>query len=348
MWRGRSDALAPLTALTSNTAKWQWTAQHQQAFERLKTIVTKDVLLRFPDFAKPFDIYMDASDHQLGAVITQDNQPIAFYSRKLNDAQKRYTTTERELLAIVETLKEFRPILWGQRIRVFTDHKNLTCKNFNTDRVLRWRLLLEEYGPELYYHPGENNIVADALSRLDLLPDDNVPATATLQSFLELATFNAHLCAAHEVPAMYPLAYARIAKLQQSDDLLQRISSTDPHYSHKIFRGGGTAHELIVYMDKIVLPKTLRIDAVMWYHYFLCHPGAERTEKSMSRLYWWPNMRKLVRQLCAQCPTCQKTKKSLKKYGHVPVADAEMDPWEILCVDLIGPYTIHRKKPKSL
>ena len=58
-------------------------------------------------------------------------------------------------------------------------------------------------------------------------------------------------------------------------------------------------------------------------------------------------MRKLVRQLCAQCPTCQKTKKSLKKYGHVPVADAEMDPWEILCVDLIGPYTIHRKKPKK-
>ena len=194
MWRGHSNALAPLTALTSNTAKWQWTEQHQQAFERLKTIITKDVLLRFPDFAKPFDIYTDASDHQLGAVITQDNQPIAFYSRKLNDAQKRYTMTERELLAIVETLKEFRPILWGQRIRVFTDHKNLTCKNFNTDRVLRWRLLLEEYGPELYDHPGENNIVADALSRLDLLPDDNVPVTETLQSFLELATFNAHLC----------------------------------------------------------------------------------------------------------------------------------------------------------
>ena len=94
---------------------------------------------------------MDASHTQLGAVISQDRKPIAFYSRKLSDAQTRYTTTERELLAIVETLKEFRNILLGQRIKVFTDHKNLTCKSFNTERVMRWRLVLEEFGPELLY-----------------------------------------------------------------------------------------------------------------------------------------------------------------------------------------------------
>ena len=69
----------------------------------------------------------------------------------------------------METLKEFRNILLGQKIVVHTDHKNLTCKNFNTDRVMRWRLILEEYGPELRYIKGEHNIVADALSRLDML-----------------------------------------------------------------------------------------------------------------------------------------------------------------------------------
>jgi len=79
--------------------------------------------------------------------VLQEGKPIAFYSRKLNPAQTRYTTTERELLSIVETLKEYRNILLGQQIEVFTDHKNLVYKHFNTERVMHWRLLLEEFGP---------------------------------------------------------------------------------------------------------------------------------------------------------------------------------------------------------
>ena len=125
-----------------------------------------------PNFIKPFEIHTDASHTQLGAVIAQEGQPIAFYSRKLNPAQTRYTTTERELLAICETLKEFRNILLGYEIRVYCDHKNLTYKNFNVKRVMRWRLLIEEFGADLNYIKGENNIVADALSRLDLIPPE--------------------------------------------------------------------------------------------------------------------------------------------------------------------------------
>jgi hypothetical protein len=113
--------------------------------------MARETLLAYPDFNKPFIIHTDASHTQLGAVISQENRPIAFYSRKLSPAQTRYTTTERELLSIVETLKEFRNILLGQRITVYTDHKNLTYANFNTERVMRWRLILEEYGPELIY-----------------------------------------------------------------------------------------------------------------------------------------------------------------------------------------------------
>ena len=107
---------------------------------------------------------MDASKTHLGSVISQDKKPIAFYSRKLQPAQTQYTTTERELLSIVETLKEFTNILLGQKIIVHTDHKNLTCKNFNTERVMRWRLILKEYGPEIKYIKGPKNIVANALS----------------------------------------------------------------------------------------------------------------------------------------------------------------------------------------
>jgi predicted aspartyl protease len=163
MWIRRSDVLTPLTALVSKNAKWQWTDVEQKAFDTMKRIIAKEVLLSYPDFSKPFVIHTDASNTQLGAVISQENRPIAFYSRKLNLAQTRYTTTERELLAIVETLKEFRNILLGQQIIIHTDHKNLTHKNFNTERVLRWRLILEEFGPDLQYIKGEKNIVADAL-----------------------------------------------------------------------------------------------------------------------------------------------------------------------------------------
>ena len=82
--------------------------------------------------------------------------------------------TEKELLSIVETLKEFRNIPLGHQITVYTDHKNLTYKHFNTECVMRWRLILEELGPELKYIKGENNVVADALSRLEKSPNQEI------------------------------------------------------------------------------------------------------------------------------------------------------------------------------
>jgi hypothetical protein len=81
--------------------------------------------LAYLDYSKVFKIYTDASSKQLGAVITQDNRPIAFFSWKLSDTQRKYSITKIELLAIVETLKEFKGMLWGQNIKVLTDHANL-------------------------------------------------------------------------------------------------------------------------------------------------------------------------------------------------------------------------------
>jgi hypothetical protein len=105
----------------------------------------------------------------------QDRKPIAFYSRKLNTAQKRYTTTERnrELLSAIETCKEYKNILLGYHVSivVFTDHKNNTFNGLNvSDRVLRtcWLLLLEEYGVTFEYLRGKKNVVADVLSLLDI------------------------------------------------------------------------------------------------------------------------------------------------------------------------------------
>ena len=92
MWPKRSQILAPLTALTSTENKWKWTAVEDNAFKEMKRVMARETLLAFPDFNKTFVIHTDASLTQLGSVISQEGKPIAFYSRKLNQAQIRYTT----------------------------------------------------------------------------------------------------------------------------------------------------------------------------------------------------------------------------------------------------------------
>ena len=147
--------------MESSNAKFKWTEEHEHAFKEMRKIMARETLLAFPDFNKPFEIHTDASKVQLGAIISQEGKPIAFYSRKLNPAQTRYTTTERELLSIVETFKEFRNILLGQQIVVHTDHQNLIYNNLTSERVMRWRLYLEEYSPDIHYIKGEVNSAAD-------------------------------------------------------------------------------------------------------------------------------------------------------------------------------------------
>jgi hypothetical protein len=130
--------LAPLTSLVgecgqTKTTKakrtknvpWHWDEIHQGAFNHIKATIAKDVVLAYLDYSKVFKIYTDASNKQLGAIITQDNRPIVFFGRKLSDTQHKYSITKNEVLAIVETSKEFKEMLWGQNIKVYTDHPNL-------------------------------------------------------------------------------------------------------------------------------------------------------------------------------------------------------------------------------
>ena len=126
MWQKRSDIISPLTALTSKNVKYYWKDEHQKCFDAIKRVIGSEVLLAYPDFNAPFEIYTDASKLQIGAVVFQKGKPIAFYSQNMNRAQQNYTTTEKELLSLVATIKEFRNILLGDQITVYTDHKNLT------------------------------------------------------------------------------------------------------------------------------------------------------------------------------------------------------------------------------
>ena len=128
MWQKRSELLSPLTTLTSKNVKYYWKEEHNKCFDAIKCVIGREVLLAYPDFNATFEIHTDASKLQIGAVISQKGNPIVFYSQKMISDQQNYTTTEKELLSIVATVKEFRNILLGHQILVYTDHKNPTYK----------------------------------------------------------------------------------------------------------------------------------------------------------------------------------------------------------------------------
>ena len=119
----------------------------QDAFNKVNRIVARNTSLTYPYFNEAFKIHTDASAFQLGAVIIQIGKPIYFYIITLTHSQQQYTVIDRELLNIVGTLKEFRTISLGHKLRIYTDNKNLTCNNFNTSRLLRWVIILEQCVP---------------------------------------------------------------------------------------------------------------------------------------------------------------------------------------------------------
>jgi hypothetical protein len=153
-------------------APWHWDEVHQRAFDHVKATIAKEVVLAYPDYSKVFEIYTVTSSKQLGAVITQENRPITFLSRKLSATQCKFSITKIELLAIVETLNEFKGVLCVQSIKVYTDHVNLLrdALGMTSDRVYQWKLLLEEYGPKIVYIKGIHNTVVDAISQLEYDP----------------------------------------------------------------------------------------------------------------------------------------------------------------------------------
>jgi hypothetical protein len=131
-------------------------------------MIAKDAFISYPDHKKPFQLYCDASELQLGAVIIQNGRAVGFYSHKLTKTQRKYTVGEKEMLSIVETLKEFCTMLvYGcSELHIHTDHKNLIYNPLANQSVTPWRLFLKEYTPIFHCIKGAQNTLADALSRL--------------------------------------------------------------------------------------------------------------------------------------------------------------------------------------
>ena len=166
---------APLTDVMGVKSEWVWEDRQQRAYEELRDEVLGEKVLRVPDYAKEFVIHTDASGIGVGAALMQRDEEgrlyaCRFYSRKLNAAERKYSATEREYLAMVLALKKWRKYLGVRTSEVHTDHKPLLSMVKATDesqsaRVQRWGMLLQSFDVRIRYIKGKQNVVADALSR---------------------------------------------------------------------------------------------------------------------------------------------------------------------------------------
>ncbi|CAN6586229.1 unnamed protein product [Malus baccata var. baccata] len=168
-----SKIAQPLCRLLQKEVAFEFTKECTASFNQLKELLTTAPIIVPPDWSLPFELMCDASDYALGAVLGQrkDKKPHVIYyaSRTLNDAQLNYSTTEKELIAVVFALDKFRSYLIGTKVIVFTDHatlKYLLTKKEAKPRLIRWMLLLQEFDIEIRDKKGSENVVADHLSRM--------------------------------------------------------------------------------------------------------------------------------------------------------------------------------------
>lgn len=140
-----------------------------EAFETIKTLLQEQIELCQPDYSKPFELTIDASNYAIGAELSQNRRPITFISRTLSKTEQNYATNEKEILAVVWALQKLRNYLYGRAdFTIYTDHQSLihsiSDKNPNT-KLKRWKNFITEFKAEIKYKPGKENLLVDALSR---------------------------------------------------------------------------------------------------------------------------------------------------------------------------------------
>lgn len=167
-----AEIAQPLNELSKKGKIFNWSDKCQTSFDTLKNALISPPILQFPDFSEnnTFLLKTDASGFSIGSVLCNGNdRPVAYASRVLNKAEQNYCTVEKELLAVVWSVKHFRPYLYGRKFEIFTDHRPLIYLFGMTNpssRLTKFRLTLEEYDFSINYIKGSHNVTADALSRI--------------------------------------------------------------------------------------------------------------------------------------------------------------------------------------
>jgi hypothetical protein len=305
----------PLTDLTKKDLTFTWTASQQFAFERLKSAITAEPILRHPNFDLPFILETDASDFALGAVLCQSSisapkliHPVAFWSRKLLPAELNYTVHDKGLLAIVAALANWRHYLVGSKfpIGIWCDHKNLTF--FNTRKLLtprhaRWALTLSEFDFTIDHRRGITNTVADALSRrTDFEPSEGDSKRRLEQTLLPTSRF-----------------------VTVNSPVLATLSESSPS-------SGPRSHQTAI------TDITRQLEIVRSRHDSPTagHFGIRKTLDLVLREYWWPGVRTYVKKYVSTCEVCQRNKSGRHlPYGLLHPLPIPETPWSSVSLDFI-------------
>ncbi|KAL7296181.1 hypothetical protein TKK_0010721 [Trichogramma kaykai] len=319
----------PLNKLLKKNTKYIWGEEQQAAFERIKALIASAPMLSRPSFEHEFVVQTDSSDSGLGAVLTQtidgEEKVLCFASRTLNKAERNYSVTERECLAVLWAVRKFRPYVEGYRFRVITDHSSLRwLHNLRnpTGKLSRWSLELQQFDYIVEHRKGANNVVPDALSRLHEDESDEAQiASITIDEKVEDNWYKKLLTKVKADPSKYPYHKA--------------VGSTLYHYRPDPFIDDVTDDQDAW---KLIVPREKRQQVLFECHEepISGHLGRHKTYERLAMRYYWPSAHRDVTKYVHECQICQqcKVQHPAGRMGRRPITR----PWCVVAGDTMGPF----------
>lgn len=324
-----------------------WGPDERLAFESLRQCLITPPILAFPDFSKEFQIFTDASNYGIGAVLSQmqDNKEvvIAYASRHLNTAEVKYSTIEREALAVVFGIKRYRYYLLDEPFVIVSDHRPLQWLESHKDensRLGRWAILLAGIKYKIRYRPGRVHENADFLSRIPVSAVE--PRLAEFKIAMKEQEKDT-MC--HEITEYLKNGTISNQKIKENPIWVKEIELY-------CMKGGLLCRKFLPSSKKrrqfiqiqTVVPYSLRKCVVQTYHDspLAGHLAYKRTYLRIRDKFYWPNMRLEIEKYCKACETCAKQRRTPTRTFLHPL-EITNAPFEVLGMDFLGPI-----QPNSL
>jgi hypothetical protein len=317
-----SALVAPLTDLLAKGKSFDWTQPCNDAFDEVKEAIATSTFLNIPDSAKPYDIHTDASEEALGAALSQtgtDGQPLYLYfaSKRLNPTQRRWSTGEREMFAIVWACETFQRYIKGVPTTVWTDHKNLNwASEAASGKTLRWAIRLQEFNLRIRWKPGKENAIADYLSRP--VEDDILDDSMLVPS--------CHFFVDPE----------RVPELPSTEEIAEATKQEDG--PHKALIQWENEIPYWHRSKRLYVPERFR-PLVLWWHHASPiggHIGTNRLVRRLSKYYGWPHLPTDAQRFVKSCLLCTCLRHFPMSHGKESALDSPT-LFGLVSLDFIGP-----------